>query len=83
MSTLERDLIEKISHLDAEKQKWVMEYVERIERTSAAKVYAPSELMRLPAEERSQIMRAAFDRASDEKFEIFEAYSEEPLDDAT
>jgi hypothetical protein len=39
------------------------------------------ELMRLPAEERQKRVQAAIASAADENFEIFEAYSEETIND--
>jgi hypothetical protein len=37
----------------------------------------PSELMKLPLEERNRIVKASFELAADEEFEIFEAFGDE------
>ena len=38
--------------------------------------------MQLPPEERNRLVRIAIELASDEDFEIFEAYSEEDFDES-
>jgi hypothetical protein len=78
MSAIQQELLEKISHLDEAQQRRVLEFVDQI---ASPHHYTPSELLSLPPEERDRIMREAFDRAADEEFEIFEAYSEEDMDD--
>ena len=41
------------------------------------KRYSARELMKLPFEERNNLVMAALELAVDEDFEVFEAYSEE------
>jgi hypothetical protein len=43
--------------------------------------YTAEELLMMPAEQRSQILAAAFEAVADDEFEIFEAYSEEDFGD--
>lgn len=82
MSTLEHELIERISRLDEEKQRKVLEFVRKIEELSEKRTYSVDELMKLPIEERNRLVIEALDRSADEDFEIFEAYSEEDFDDS-
>jgi hypothetical protein len=81
MNALERELIEKITRLDEDKQRKLLELVRILEETSPQKTYTARELIQLPAEERNRIMAEAFAAAQNEQFEIFEAYTEENLDD--
>lgn len=80
MNTIEQQILEKVSHLEAEQQKRVLEFVEGL--VAPPKHYTASELMRLPFEQREAILRAQLALAVDEDFEDFEAYSEEDLDAA-
>ncbi|MBC7871465.1 MAG: hypothetical protein H7Y09_11555 [Chitinophagaceae bacterium] len=72
MSTLEQELIAKITSLDAEKQRKVLEFVASIEAPEE-KIYTLEELMQMPYEERSQRVAEALRRSRNEDFEIFEA----------
>lgn len=81
MSAIERELIERISRLDVEKQRRVLEYVQHMEATPPERRLSPQELMHLPPEERNRLVAEAFELAVGEDFEVFEAYSEEGLDD--
>jgi mRNA-degrading endonuclease RelE of RelBE toxin-antitoxin system len=83
MSSVERELIEKISRLDEAKQRQVLQYVESIEAPPKKKHYTARELMKLPREERERLMAEAFELAKDEDFEIFEANAEDDWDDYT
>lgn len=83
MSSVERELIEKISRLDEAQQRRVLEYVESIETVPEKKHYTARELMKLPAEERQRLIAEAFELAKDEDFEIFEANAEDDWDDYT
>jgi len=44
--------------------------------------YSARDLMKLPLEQRERIIAEAFACAAEEDFEIFEAYSEENLDES-
>lgn len=79
MSAIERELLDKISQLDVEQQRQVLEFVQKLEHPTQQ--YSPLDLMAMPSEERKKIMEEQFERASHENFEIFEAYSEENVDD--
>jgi hypothetical protein len=79
MVTLEQELIEKISHLDDDKKRQVLEFVETI----IPKFYTLDELSAMPPEERRKAVAASFAAAANEDFEIFEASSEEDFDDYT
>ncbi|MEO8611065.1 MAG: hypothetical protein ABI690_24425 [Chloroflexota bacterium] len=81
MSSIKRELIKSINRLDAEKQEQVLEFVRRIEQSSAPKNYTARELMRLPFEERNKIVIASLQRSQDEDVELFDAYSEADFDD--
>lgn len=73
MSALERELIDKITRLDADQQRLVLDFVERIETATQPKRYTARELLRLPPEERDRLIAAAFEMAATENFETFEA----------
>jgi hypothetical protein len=80
MSTLEQELMEKISRLDEDNQRRILRFVEEIENP---RTYTALELFKLPPEERERYIARSFELATNEEFEIFEAYSEEDLDDYT
>jgi hypothetical protein len=81
MTTLERELIEKISHMDEEKQRKVLEFVRSIEEPPPQKTYSARELMKLPYEERNRLAKLALESSLDEDFEVFEALDEADFDD--
>jgi len=83
MSALERELIGRISHLDSEKQRRVLEFVRDLEEAPANRIYSAQELMKLPFEERNRILQEQLQRAENENFETFEAYSEEEIDESS
>lgn len=78
MTTIEKQILERIRRLDASTQERVLAFLDDIE---AERYLTAQELMKLPPEERQKRVQAAFALAANEDFEIFEAYSEEPLDD--
>ena len=80
MTTLEQELIEKISRLDEDKQRRILEFVETID-INIEKAYTAQELMRLPPDERNRIARAALERSQQEDIELFEAFGEADLYD--
>ncbi len=80
MSTLEQEIIDRLHKLGSDEQQKVLDFIERLQRRSP-RHYTASELIQLPDEERDRLVAEAFDRAATMDFEIFEAYSEEPLDD--
>lgn len=82
MSTLEHELVEKISRLEPEQQRQVLAYVQTLE-AAPEQALSARDLLKLPREERQRLMAAAFALAADEDFETFEAYSEEPLDESS
>lgn len=78
MSTLEQELMEKISQLNEDQQRRILEIVETIDKP---RTYTALELLALPAEERERYIARSFELAANENFETFEAYSEEDFDD--
>lgn len=76
MSAIERELIERISQLNVDKQQRVLEFVRNLESDAPVRRYSARELMKLPLEERNRILIEQLAQAADEDFEIFEAYSE-------
>lgn len=78
MSGLEQEIIEKFQQLDSSARQRVLASLEQLEHE---RPLSALELMRLPAEERQRRVQAAIAAAADEDFEIFEAYSEEALND--
>ena len=83
MSAIEHELIERISHLDADKQRRVLEFVRDLEKDTVNPTYSARELMKLPLEERNRILMEQLQHAENEDFEIFEAYSEEDFDESS
>jgi hypothetical protein len=77
MTTVEQELIEKISRLDEDLQIEVLAFVDKI----TPRFYTLDELTQMSPEERAKAVAASFAAASNEDFEIFEAYSEENIDD--
>ena len=80
MSTVEQEIIDRLHHMEPDEQRMVLEFIQSLP-PSSQKPYSARELMKLPAAERDRIVAEAFKLAEDEEFEIFEAYSEEPLND--
>jgi hypothetical protein len=72
---IEQQIIEHLRSLDDRQKQRVLEFVNTLKPTISAR-----ELLSLPVEEREQLAAAAFESATEEDFEIFEAYSEEDLD---
>ncbi len=83
MGTIEQEIIERLLQLGAEEQQAVLDYVKALQEPVLLPPrahYSPTELLKLPAPIRDKIIAESFRLAQDEDFEIFEAYSEEPLD---
>jgi hypothetical protein len=80
MATLEQELVAKISRLNADQQRKVLEFVQTLE-APPTRVFSARELMKLPQAQREHIIAEAFALAAEEDFEIFEAYSEEDFDE--
>jgi hypothetical protein len=78
MNMLEKEIIEKFQQLDSSARQRVLGFLEQLEHE---RPLSALELMRLPAEERQRRVQAAIASAADEDFEIFEAYSEEAIND--
>lgn len=78
MNLLEKEIIEKFQQLDASAKKRVLDFLEQLDNE---RPLSAIELMRLPIEERQRRVQTAIDSAADEDFEIFEAYSEEVIND--
>ncbi len=82
MTTLEQELMEKISQLDENKQRRVLEFIVNIETVVPhGPPYTAQELMRLPLEERQKAIADAFAAAADEDYEIFDAFGDDDLVD--
>jgi len=79
MNSVEEQILEKVSRLEPAQKQRVLAFVEQI--AAQKQHYTARELMRLPYEERNAILQAQLTQATEENFEIFEAYSEENLDD--
>ncbi len=79
MNAIERQILEKVRRLEPAQKERVLAFVEQI--ATQKRHYTARELMRLPVEERNAILQGQLVQAADEDFEMFEAYSEENLDD--
>lgn len=78
MNEVEKEIIEKFQQLDPSARQRVLGFLEQLEHE---RPLSALELMRLPAEERQRRVQAAIASAADEDFEVFEAYSEETIND--
>ncbi len=74
---VEQQIVEQLHRLDEAQKRRVLDFVTALQQTPAR---TARDLLRLPPEERSRLVTAAFEAAADEDFEVFEAYSEEDLD---
>ena len=81
MTTVERELLERISRMDSEKQRKVLDYVRSIEEPVQTRSYTARELMRLPPEERNLLVIQALERSADGDVELLDVYDEEGMDD--
>ncbi len=79
MNAIDQQILEKVSRLEPAQKQRVLAFVEQI--AAHKQHYTARELMRLPFEERNAILQGQLAQAADEDFEMFEAYSEENLDD--
>jgi hypothetical protein len=79
MTSVEHELLEKISHMDLDKQSRVLEFIQSIEEAQPEKTYSARELMKLPVQERNRIVLQALERSSDEDIELFDAYGKTDL----
>ncbi len=80
MTSLERELFEKISRLDLDQQRQVLEFVHSLEG-HPEKTYSARELMKLPPQERNRIVSKALERTDNEDTELFDAYGEADIND--
>ena len=76
--SIEQQILEKLSQLDEAQKRQVLDFV--TQSLGERHVYSARELLQLSPDERARLVAAAFDAASDEDFETFEAYSEEDSD---
>ena len=81
MNSVEHELLEKISHMDLEKQRRVLEFVHSLEGTQPEKPYSARELVKLPLQERNRLVIQALERSANEDIELFDAYGEADLND--
>jgi len=78
MTTLEREILQRIRQLAADRQQRVLDFVVQLENE---RPLSAVEIMRLPKEQRERIVAAAITASAHVEFETFEAYSEELLDE--
>jgi hypothetical protein len=79
MTSVEHELLDKISHMDLDKQRRVLEFIQSIEEAQPEKTYSARELMKLPVQERNRIVLQALERSADEEIELFDACGEMDL----
>lgn len=73
MTTLEHEILAKVSQLDERLQRRVLDFISTLALPSSKPYYTAQELLLLPAEERDRLIAEAFTAAADEDFEVFEA----------
>lgn len=78
MSIPEQEIVQRIRNLSPEHQQRLLAFLQLLEEE---RPLTALEIMQLPPDERQRHVRAAIESAAYEDFEIFEAYSEERLDD--
>ena len=78
MELLEQEIIDKFQQLAPDAQARVLDFLEHIRQS---RPLSALEIMQLPIEERQKYVQSAIASATNEDFEIFEAYSEEALDE--
>lgn len=81
MTTLEQEILTKVSQLDERQQRRVLDFISALAIPSPKSYYTAQELLLLPTEERERLIAESFAAATDEDFEIFEANSEDDFDD--
>lgn len=77
--SIDQQIIEAIRRLDDSQKRQVLNYVRQTLRQKSS--YAVWELLQLPPDERERQIASAFEAAAQEDFEVFEAYSQEDLDE--
>lgn len=82
MSVIDHEIMTRVQQLSEEQKQGVLDYLRNLETAELGVRLSARELIKLPLEERQRIVAASFALASDEDFEIFEAYSEEDPNDA-
>jgi len=78
MSSLEQEILQRISKLTPENKRRVLDFLAQLENE---RPLSALELMKLPHDERQQRVKLAIESAANETFETFEAYSEEMPDE--
>jgi hypothetical protein len=77
ISSLEQEILQRISKLNPENKRRVLEFVAQLDE----RPLTLQELKKLPYKERQAHVKAAIESYSHEDFETFEAYSEEMSDE--
>lgn len=77
MTSVEQELIERISHLNTDQQRRVLDFVRSFEESEPPKSYSARDLMKLPLQERNQLVIQALERSTNN------AYGDTDLDDLT
>lgn len=80
MAAIEQEILDKLTKMSEAQKRRVLEFIRDIE-APPQKTYSARELLKLPLEQRSQIVAESLALAANEEFEVFEAYSEEDFDD--
>ena len=80
MSVIEQEIHDRIQQLSEDQKQLVLEYVRHLDLADEVSKHSARDLLKLPADERQRILAASLALAAEEDFELFEAYSEEPLD---
>jgi len=77
--SIEQRIMERVRQMSEAQKQRVLVFVMHASQQPPT-YYSARDLLKLPAEERERLVTAAFEAATDEDFEIFEAYAEEDLD---
>ena len=80
MNTIQSEILSLIEQMDENQQHQLLDTARQLIQKPSRR-YTARELLKLPREERERYMAWSFAQAENEEFEIFEAYSEEDIDD--
>ncbi len=78
MTDIDQQIMVRLNGLDDAQKHQVLEFINTLQQ--GASHYTARDLLGLAPDERESLVRAAFDAAAAEDFEIFEADREEDLD---
>lgn len=80
MVALEQELIERITKLNEDQKRLVLDFVREIDQPKQT-TYTAVELMKLPYEERNRLVVEALQRSQNDDIEVLEAFDDLDFDE--